>query len=160
LRKTLVLVAALLSVVGAAVAATAAIPDANGVIHGCRNTKTGVLRVIDTDARQTCGKDEVELNWNQTGPQGPAGVSGIEYVQRDVTVPAYASQWQAAAPCPAGKQAIAGGYDNSDIAGSIVDASAQQINTNGFSEAWAVNLQNPSNSTGVLQVIATCVVAD
>jgi hypothetical protein len=39
LRKTLILVAALLAVVGAAAAATAAIPDASGVIHGCRNTR-------------------------------------------------------------------------------------------------------------------------
>jgi hypothetical protein len=38
-----------LVVLVAAVAATAAIPDANGVIHGCRNTKCGALRVIDAN---------------------------------------------------------------------------------------------------------------
>jgi hypothetical protein len=41
LRKALIPAAAVLVVLAAAVAATAAIPDANGVIHGCRNTKKG-----------------------------------------------------------------------------------------------------------------------
>jgi len=76
LRKSLVLLTALLTVLAAAVAATAAIPDASGVIHGCRNTKTGILRVIDTDKSQTCSKDETALTWNQTGPQGPVGPEG------------------------------------------------------------------------------------
>jgi hypothetical protein len=81
LRKTLVLVAALLTLLAVAMAATAAIPDANGVIHGCRNTKNGVLRVIDTDKGQTCGKDEAALSWNQTGPQGPAGPIAVPSVR-------------------------------------------------------------------------------
>jgi hypothetical protein len=58
------------------VAATAAIPDSNGVIHGCRSNKTGAVRVIDTEKGQTCTKDEAALPWNQTGPQGPAGPAG------------------------------------------------------------------------------------
>jgi hypothetical protein len=81
LRKTLAPVAALLAVIAAAVAATAAIPDANGVIHACRNTKTGVLRVIDTDKGQTCSKNETALTWNQTGPQGPAGPAAVTSVR-------------------------------------------------------------------------------
>jgi hypothetical protein len=56
-------VAAVLVVLVAAVATTAAIPDANGVIHGCRNTKSGALRVIDANTGQTCSKDEAALNW-------------------------------------------------------------------------------------------------
>jgi hypothetical protein len=76
LRKALVPVAAVLVVLVAAVAATAAIPDANGVIHGCRNLKSGGLRVIDTDKGQTCSKDEAAMTWNQAGPQGLAGPAG------------------------------------------------------------------------------------
>ena len=30
--------------------AVASIPDAGGVIHGCISTRTGALRVIDTEA--------------------------------------------------------------------------------------------------------------
>lgn len=61
MRKTLILAAALVTVIGAAVTAAAAIPDSNGVIHGCRNTKAGALRVIDTEKGQTCTKDEAAL---------------------------------------------------------------------------------------------------
>jgi hypothetical protein len=41
-------------------AALAAIPDANGVIHGCINNRTGALRVIDSEApaSQTCTSKE------------------------------------------------------------------------------------------------------
>lgn len=81
MRKTIVLVVGLLAVLAVAVAATAAIPDANGVIHACRNSKSGLLRVIDTDKGQTCGKGEVALSWNQTGPQGPAGSAAVTSVR-------------------------------------------------------------------------------
>jgi len=74
MKKILLLAVCLL--VAGGVAAYASIPDAAGVIHGCYATKGGTLRVIDTDAGQTCGKDEVALSWNQTGPQGPAGPAG------------------------------------------------------------------------------------
>jgi hypothetical protein len=56
--------------------ALASIPDSNGVIHGCRDNKSGDLRVIDTDAGQTCKSSETALTWNQTGPQGPQGDQG------------------------------------------------------------------------------------
>ena len=46
------------------------------VIHGCYK-KSGALRVIDTDAPKpkdaACGKSETALDWNATGPTGPAG---------------------------------------------------------------------------------------
>lgn len=65
-------------VVGIAVwgTALAAIPDAGGVIHGCYLKVDGGLRVIDTEAGQTCRSAETELAWNQTGPQGPQGEPG------------------------------------------------------------------------------------
>jgi hypothetical protein len=56
--------------------AYAAIPDAAGVIHGCRTLAGGTLRVIDSEAGQTCRSSEAALNWNQTGPQGPQGPAG------------------------------------------------------------------------------------
>ena len=54
--------------------AYAAIPDNQGVIHGCRNNGSGGLRVIDS-ANASCTAAETPLNWNQTGPQGPPGRS-------------------------------------------------------------------------------------
>jgi len=44
----------------------AAIPDANGVIHGCYNTINGSLRVIDNSV-ETCKPSEASLNWDATG---------------------------------------------------------------------------------------------
>jgi hypothetical protein len=66
-------------------AAWAAIPNSNtGVISGCYVTVTspqtlpGTLRVIDTQAGQTCLPlaNEKPLNWNQTGPRGLTGATG------------------------------------------------------------------------------------
>ena len=55
--------------------AYATIPDANGVIHGCRKTGSGLLRVIDADVA-SCKPGEARLNWNQQGVQGPPGPPG------------------------------------------------------------------------------------
>jgi hypothetical protein len=63
----------LLLAVGAGVA-LAAIPDRNGVIHGCRITRTGLLRVIKSTAH--CRAGERPLNWNVQGPQGVPGPQG------------------------------------------------------------------------------------
>lgn len=62
---------------GTAGVAVASIPSANGVIHGCRSTLTGAVRVIDTDAGQKCQAfGEKQLDWNQQGPQGVPGPAG------------------------------------------------------------------------------------
>src|SRR5689334_15302437 len=66
-RKKLVVGAVIGTILLAGGVAWAAVPDANGVIHGCRNTSTGALRVIDTAAGQTCTASEAALNWGQRG---------------------------------------------------------------------------------------------
>jgi hypothetical protein len=70
--------------------AYATIPDQNGVIHGCRNDGSGVLRVIDADT-SSCLQSETALDWNVSGPQGepgPEGPSdGFASVRRSVPVP-------------------------------------------------------------------------
>jgi hypothetical protein len=53
--------------------AYATIPDASGVSHGCYNKTQGSLRIIDSDKAQTCSNGEAPRDWNQTGPQRPAG---------------------------------------------------------------------------------------
>jgi hypothetical protein len=96
--------------------AAASIPDASGVIHGCRKTNGGALTVIDS-ATQTCPGGTVALNWSQTGPQGPAGpagtngISGYEVVTQSVS----ASDGETGRDfatfilCPSGKRAFGGG---------------------------------------------------
>lgn len=57
--------------------AYAAIPDAGGVIHACREKVTGVVRVVETES--SCLPVEVAIAWNQAGPagsQGPVGERG------------------------------------------------------------------------------------
>lgn len=55
--------------------ASATIPDANGVIHGCIQGSSGVLKVIDT-ATDQCSGGSTAITWNQTGPRGPTGSQG------------------------------------------------------------------------------------
>jgi hypothetical protein len=47
MKRMLILAGALGAIAIASGIASATIPDAGGVIHGCYNTKSGVLRVID-----------------------------------------------------------------------------------------------------------------
>jgi hypothetical protein len=63
--------------------AYAAIPGSDGVIHGCLQSHSGTLRVIDPDSGQ-CRSSETSLDWNQQGrpgepgPQGPQGAQGLQ----------------------------------------------------------------------------------
>jgi hypothetical protein len=57
----------------------AAIPSADGVIHGCYNAgsnPSGQLRVIDQEAGAKCAKNEKLLDFNQKGPKGDKGDKG------------------------------------------------------------------------------------
>lgn len=57
---------------------TATVPDAAGVIHACFEPGKSALRVIDTEAGETCRPQEMALSRNQAGPQGPPGPAGPE----------------------------------------------------------------------------------
>jgi hypothetical protein len=82
---------AMLVVTGAAAAlaigsiAWAAVPDGNGVIHGCYDKQSGGVRVTDTATNQPkpCTAKEAPLDWNQQGPQGIQGVPGPQGPQGD-----------------------------------------------------------------------------
>jgi hypothetical protein len=62
-KRWIVLTVTVIAVVGASIA-YASIPEPSGVIHGCRNNGSGVLRVIDSD--QTCSPAESSLDWVQS----------------------------------------------------------------------------------------------
>jgi hypothetical protein len=71
------LTAGVMTAVVMASVAYASIPDSNtGVITGCYNNQTGVLRVIDAQAGAICHPSETTLKWNQTGQPGPQGPQG------------------------------------------------------------------------------------
>jgi hypothetical protein len=119
-KKRLVLLTVALLLVGGI--AYASIPDANGVIHGCRKNSGGALRVIDTDAGQTCAGNETALSWNQTGPQGPpgpaGGFAGWQEVVHTPSVPVEGGGTRVL--CPTGKRPLGGG-------GGIVDPAGVQF---------------------------------
>src|SRR5690242_1169427 len=74
-RPSAALIVAILALITAlGGVAVASIPSGDGTIHGCYNGQ-GALRVIDADGGATCAPGETALNWNQTGPPGPAGPS-------------------------------------------------------------------------------------
>jgi hypothetical protein len=58
--------------------AYAAVPDSAGAIHGCITTRTGALRVIDTEASPagTCSSKERPITWNVQGAPGQPGADG------------------------------------------------------------------------------------
>jgi hypothetical protein len=156
LRKTLVLAATVLCVIAGTVVAAAAIPDANGVIHACRKNNGGTLRVIDTDAGQTCASNETALNWSQTGPQGPpgaGGISGLHVVSQNFTAPPNNPGFtvNATVPCPTGEIAVSGGFILSSTQSLVVDASRPSSTT-----GWNVIVNTISADSGIFTVYATC----
>src|SRR6516225_3908697 len=78
---------AFIAIVSSAILAVAAgvayatVPDSQGLIHSC--IRNGAIRIIDTDAGQTCKAGESALQWSQTGPQGPPGSQGQPGSQGD-----------------------------------------------------------------------------
>jgi hypothetical protein len=56
--------------------AYATIPSTGGVISGCYEKRTGLLRVIDAASGKTCMSFETPISWNQKGEQGLPGVQG------------------------------------------------------------------------------------
>jgi hypothetical protein len=47
---------------------SAAIPDAQGVIHGCMAKRTGALRIIDTEQGATCTGKQTPISWSRSAP--------------------------------------------------------------------------------------------
>jgi hypothetical protein len=141
--KRIVVVAAALLVLASGAVALAAIPSADGTIHGCRDNRTGALRVIDAEAGQSCTAKETALTWNQTGPQGQAGangVSGYELVVRDVVLASTASEF-VTATCPSGKRALGG---------SAAMSSQVPFNPNAINNAGWPTILNETSFTAVL----------
>ena len=76
-RGVRMLVAATTILAGATGVALATIPTSgSGVINGCYEKRTGILRVIDAEAGKTCTSFETPISWNEKGPQGIQGLKG------------------------------------------------------------------------------------
>jgi len=104
------LAAAIVALIGGV--AYASIPAADGTINGCYKTNNPAKgAVIVIDSAESCPSGYTALNWNQTGPQGPAGVSGYEVVQNRLSFGAGVTSRNltAAVNCPLGKVPLGGG---------------------------------------------------
>jgi hypothetical protein len=76
-RRRLLLACTGTIVVASVGVAYAAIPNSgNGVINGCYEKKTGILRVIDAQAGKSCLGFETPISWSQKGEPGAAGAAG------------------------------------------------------------------------------------
>jgi len=73
MRKNSILAISATALLALAGVAYATIPDSQGVIHACYKTDNGQLRLVDTGS---CNPSELDISWNQTGPQGPVGPKG------------------------------------------------------------------------------------
>jgi hypothetical protein len=82
LRRTLVLVAAVVVAAVGVAGLTQASVGSGGVIQGCYKSQNGQLRVIDP-ATQVCLPSETLISWSQTGPVGPQGPIGPQGPQGD-----------------------------------------------------------------------------
>jgi hypothetical protein len=166
------------ALLGSAVA-WASIPDSAGVIHGCRKTSDGSVRVIDTAVTQNCPNGFVSMNWNQTGPQGPTGPAGATGAQgatgpagpqgpagfanltlRNATIPVPANtQVTESANCLQTETAISAGWQN--IGGGRVEVVS---NGPGFPlggqtdhHRWSFVLDNKTSINATYVLYAYCV---
>ena len=100
-RPSPALVVALIALVVAATGgAMAAIPDADGTIHGCIGAR-GALRVIEPPA--TCEATEAALDFSQKGPageRGPAGPPGSRLTAEETAVIDAGAELSTKAPKP------------------------------------------------------------
>lgn len=126
MKRSLMITSLALAMVAAAGTASAAIPSADGVISACKS-KDGAIKLIDTEAGQACKVGQQLVEWNQEGPQGPAGQGGgvaghqIVYAATPVNDSYDKTEW---AFCPSGKKAIGGG---AGVYGAELDGGGQVI---------------------------------
>ena len=139
------------SVVLAGGVAVAAIPSTStGLISGCRNVKTGALRVIDYQAGKRCTPTtERPLTWNAKGVAGPRGLQGIA---GPVGAKGATGATGSAGPIGAtGPQGSARGYARIDSTGTVTRTSAgiTATHTNLGSGSYCIMVPGVDASTTV-----------
>jgi ABC-type transport system substrate-binding protein len=150
MRKRILLIASIAAALlfGAGVT-WAAIPSSDGVIHGCYRTSNpavGSLIVIDAEAGQACPSGTAPLNWNQTGPQGPAGADGFtgyEVLTQHVDLQPFAGIQGTTMSAPTGKVILSGGFYFDTGSGNPVPQLAYSfVSLTGTTHNWGFVCQN------------------
>ena len=135
-----------LAALTAAAIAFATIPDADGMIQGCYNSK-GELRIIDDDTT-TCRTSETALSWSESG------IVGYELIvseTRQVPLNAFVV---AEVRCTPGKRVLGGGYHSNNVV--IVQSSPQ---TSGGIERWQVAAVPALGFPGTVTAYVICAFA-
>lgn len=149
-RSILVAAVAALLVLGGV--AYAAIPDAQGVIHGCyklANPNRGQVLAIDTDAGQACPNGYAPLNWHQvlrTTTVTSTSGSGQVYQPGDGPL--------TAATCPSGWKVISGGWEwaTTDWHVFRVVWDKPSFTVPEYPSAWSVRFQNATDQPQSMSV--------
>lgn len=145
--------------VGAGVA-YASIPGSNGVINGCYKSSGGDLKVIDSSA--SCASGYKPLNWNQAGPQGPAGANGVSGLETRVASGAADAESikSIAVSCSSGKRALGGGFEFSNPGAdvNIVASTPTGASGSGTDNAtgWVAEFNNHETTTKNVSVWVVC----
>jgi hypothetical protein len=118
--------------------AVAAIPSADGTIHGCYATKGGALRIVKGTS---CKAGEHPLSWNR-------GVARVTVRTRTLTIQPVCKGsgsftiCQATAPltvrCHAGERATGGGYGQSHSGSSSSVVESKPFPTSGKPTGWTI----------------------
>jgi len=70
------------SVMASAAYAASPADEDKGVIHGCVNDRTGVLRVVDHSDHEECrtrgGRKETAISWNEAGSDTSSGLQNLD----------------------------------------------------------------------------------
>lgn len=162
-RGLIVVLAAALAVVGAGTGiAFASIPGPDGVVHGCYKTSSpaqGTLTVIDSAA--SCPSGTASLNWNQAGPQGPAGspgISGYQVVTKAETDPPFADYGHQSVQCPAGKVPLGGGgtFAWVNTGDNVADMANSAPTSDGWQVGWVAGSIGGESGDATLTGYAVC----
>jgi hypothetical protein len=106
-RRALVLSVATLALALGAGVAYATIPaSGSGVISGCYEKRTGILRVIDTEAGKNCTSFEMPISWNKKGDTGNPGAQGERGPKGDPGL-TWRGEWEC--------NTMGGRYDRGDV---------------------------------------------
>ncbi len=129
-----------------------AIPNAAGIIEGCFETEHGRLRVIDPASpeknMQSCTKDELAIQWNQTGPQGAKGDTGATGAQGATgSQGATGAQGRTGAEGPTGPQGPTGAHGAKGDTGAA-GASGAIGPTGATGPAGDIGLAGATGATG------------
>lgn len=145
-RRALTAVVAAGVLIGAGTVAWAAIPDADGTVHGCFKNSNGALRVIDP-ASDSCGATETAITLNQ-------GVTGWE-VKVAGTASNSDQSKSLVVNCSAGKKVLGGG---ARVLPSNVPEIALDTTAPAFQDQWVAGAHEvvPTDASWSLSVFAIC----